>query len=310
MNIAILGSSSQIAFDLIISMGRSENFTFYLFSRDLKKNERIFNKAGLKSKYFNLLYEEFFSTKSYDLIINFVGIVNPSESQKEGSQIFDASDKFDILALDYIKENPITKYIFLSSGAVYGGNFFKPASFRTLAKVDINNLCSTDWYAISKLYIEAKHRSLNTFSIVDLRVFNYFSSSQDLNSNFFIIDVVNALISNKSLSTSSDNISRDYITPSDFHSLIQKIIDQKHINTVFDCYTKAPIKKHELLSKLESKFGLKYTINDKPNGMVQNKLKMNYYSKNKLAKNIGYAPQYDSLNGIMKELSIILNDYN
>jgi hypothetical protein len=38
------------------------------------------------------------------------------------------------------------------------------------------------------LHAEAKHRALFNFSIVDVRVFNYFSHTQDMNARFLITD--------------------------------------------------------------------------------------------------------------------------
>jgi nucleoside-diphosphate-sugar epimerase len=77
------------------------------------------------------------------------------------------------MVLGYLKLHKETKYIFLSSGAVYGGNYQKPVDENTVATIDINNLKSTDWYTLAKLYAEAKHRALSNFSIVDVRVFNW-----------------------------------------------------------------------------------------------------------------------------------------
>jgi hypothetical protein len=49
------------------------------------------------------------------------------------------------------------------------------------------------------LHAEAKHRALFNFSIVDVRVFNYFSHTQDMNARFLITDIVRA-IKNKIIS--------------------------------------------------------------------------------------------------------------
>ena len=74
------------------------------------------------------------------MIINFVGIGDPTKVQKLGNAIFNITEKYDNMALDYIKKNTKTKYIFLSSGAVYGGNYQEPVDENTDAKVVINNL--------------------------------------------------------------------------------------------------------------------------------------------------------------------------
>ena len=306
MKIAILGSSSQIAKDLIISFHEKTEFDCFLFSRNISKVKNNLNQEHRNIKYKNLHYDSFSTKDKYDLIINFVSIVNPTLDEKLGSKIFEVAEKYDNIALNYLKEHPRTQYIFLSSGAVYGDNFDRPIDKSSQAKFDINNLQPSDWYSLSKLYLEAKHRSMQNFSIIDLRVFNYFSSSQNLDENFFIIDIVNSLLNKETLITSSDNIIRDYITPNDFFNLVKKIIIFGHLNVAFDCYTKAPISKFELLATLEGQFGLTYNIKNNIGKKNLNKLKMNYFSKNKLAETIGYSPQNTSIEGIVKELNVLL----
>jgi hypothetical protein len=77
-----------------------------------------------------------------------------------GSDIFKITEKYDDMVLEYLKLHKETKYFFLSSGAVYGGNYQKPVDENTVATIDINNLKSTDWYTLAKLHAEAKHRAL------------------------------------------------------------------------------------------------------------------------------------------------------
>jgi nucleoside-diphosphate-sugar epimerase len=190
----------------------------------------------------------------------------------------------------------------LSSGAVYGGNYQDPVDKDTVATIDINNLKSTDWYTIAKLYAEAKHRSLSDLSIVDVRVFNYFSHTQDMDARFLITDIVRAIRNQEVFKTSSDNIIRDFITPPDFYNLIQAIIDFKPTNTALDCYTKSPVAKFDLLSELESKYGLRYEIDGSIGIVNATGAKLNYYSENKIADGIGYFPKNTSLDGIIQEI--------
>jgi nucleoside-diphosphate-sugar epimerase len=305
MKIAIIGATSQIAKDLIISFHENTDYDCFLFSRNTKKvTKNLFNRLE-NFRYKNLLYDSFSNEEEFDLILNFVSIVNPVPHKISGSEVFKVSESFDNMILNYLLKYPKTKYIFLSSGAVYGDIFHKPASKSSLSKFNINSFQYKDYYSISKFYLEAKHRSFETFSIVDLRVFNYFSSTQDLNANFFIIDVVNALMNKKTLATSSENIMRDYITPSDFFSLIQKIISFGELNIALDCYSKAPTKKFDLLAILERDFGLAYNVFDNESKKNVKDLKMNYFSKNKLAETIGYYPEYSSIEGILKELNVL-----
>ena len=141
--------------------------------------------------------------------------------------------------------------------------------------------------------------------IVAVEVDYLYNNTQDLTKNFLIIDIVNSLLNKEVLITSSDNITRDYITPSDFFNLVQKIITFGQLNVAFDCYTKAPVNKLELLAILEREFSLTYNIKDNIGKQNVDKLKMNYFSEYKLAETIGYFPQYNSIDGVLKELNIL-----
>jgi len=295
MNIAILGATSQIAQDLILSFSENTNYKLSLFGRNTSSD----GQRQIQ------LYSDFNKNQNYDVIINFVGVGDPVKAQKMGSDIFKITEKYDNLALDYLKQNSKTKYIFLSSGAVYGGNYQKPVDKDTVATIDINNLKPTDWYTLAKLYAEAKHRSLSNLSIVDVRVFNYFSHTQDMNARFLITDIVRAINNNEIFKTSRNDTTRDFITPFDFYNLIQVIINYDSVNIALDCYTKSPISKIDLLTTLKKKFGLSYVFDLNTDIINATGEKINYYSKNKSASKIGYRPKYSSIDAIVKEISFI-----
>ena len=305
MKIAILGATSQIAQDLILSFSKNQHYDFSLFGRNIELLEKWINSENLSEKYQVKEYSEFGNHQKYDMIINFVGIGDPAKAQIIGSDIFTVTEKYDDMALEYLKQNKKTKYIFLSSGAVYGGNYQEPVNKDTVAIIDINNLKSTDWYAISKLYAEAKHRSLSELSIIDVRVFNYFSHTQDMNARFLITDIVRAIKNKEVFKTSADNIMRDFISPPDFYCLIQAIIDYDSTNMVLDCYTKSSVSKFNLLNELKSGFGLEYEVEEDINIVNATGIKSNYYSLNKAAKSISYNPKNTSLEGIIQEIGYL-----
>jgi len=307
MNIAILGATSQIAQDLILSFSKCKDYDFSIFGRNVALLQKWINSESLSDKYQVQEYSEFANHQKYDVIINFVGIGDPVKAQKMGSDIFKITEEYDDMALEYLKQHKKTKYIFLSSGAVYGGNYQEPVNKDTVAIIDINNLKSTDWYAISKLYAEAKHRSMPELSIVDVRVFNYFSHTQDMNARFLITDIVRAIKNKEIFKTSANNIIRDFITPPDFYRLIQAIINFKPINRAVDCYTKSPISKFDLLDGLGDKLGLEYEIDNNVDIINATGIKLNYYSVYKIADGIGYFPKNTSLDGIIQEVILFKN---
>ncbi len=306
MKIAILGATSQIAQDLILSFSKNQDYIFSLFSRNVELLEKWINSENLSDKYQVQEYSEFDNHQKFEVIINFVGIGDPIKAQKMGSDIFKITEQYDDIALDYVRCHKETKYIFLSSGAVYGGNYQEPVNKDTIATVDINNLKSTDWYTLAKLYAEAKHRSLSDLSIIDVRVFNYFSRTQNMDARFLITDIVRAIKNKEVFKTSADNIVRDFITPPDFYHLILSIINSKSINVALDCYTKSPISKFDLLDELEERFGLQYEAGKDANIVNATGVKFNYYSTNNNAKNIGYKPKNTSLKGVVEEIGKIV----
>ena len=309
MRIAILGATSQIAQDLILSFSKCKDYDFSIFGRNVALLQKWINSESLSDKYQVQEYSEFANHQKYDVIINFVGIGDPIKAQKMGSNIFKITEQYDNMALDYVRCHKETKYIFLSSGAVYGGNYQEPVNKDTVAIIDINNLKSTDWYAISKLYAEAKHRSMPELSIIDVRVFNYFSHTQNMNARFLITDIVRAIKNKEVFKTLADNVIRDFITPPDFYRLIQAIIDFKPINTALDCYTKSPISKFDLLANLKVKFGLQYQVDQLASVVNATGVKVNYYSKNNSLQAIKYMAKYSSLEGLIKEISIFITSH-
>ena len=305
MRVAILGATSQIAQDLILSFSKNQHYDFSLFGRNVALLEKWINNENLSEEYQVQEYSEFGHHQKYDVIINFVGIGDPVKAQKMGGDIFQITEQYDDMALEYLKQHKKTKYIFLSSGAVYGGNYQEPVNKNTIATIDINNLKSTDWYTLAKLYAEAKHRSLSDLSIIDVRVFNYFSHRQNMDARFLITDIVRAIKNKEVFKTSAENIVRDFITPLDFYNLVQAIIDFKPINTALDCYTKAAVTKLDLLLKLKEKFGLEYQVEKSINIINATGPKLNYFSTNYKAKSVGYSPQNTSLEGVISELKLL-----
>jgi len=307
MRIAILGATSQIAQDLLLSFSRHKSYEFSLYGLNVELLEEWINIVNLDKKYQIQEYSNFNNNQKYDLIINFVGIGDPAKVQEMGNNIFKITEQYDEMVLEYLKCNKETKYIFLSSGAVYGGDYEKPVNENTVAMIDINNLGPTNWYTIAKLYAEAKHRSLSDLPIVDVRVFNYFSHTQDMSASFLITDIIHAIKNKEVFKTSSENIARDFITPPDFYNLIRTIIDFKPINIALDCYTKSPVLKFDLLSEFGSKFGLKYEVGKDIDIVNATGAKLNYYSVNKAAKSMGYNPKNTSLEGIIQEVNLSAN---
>jgi nucleoside-diphosphate-sugar epimerase len=307
MRIAILGATSQIARDLVESFAAHNTHTLVLYARRPQAVYEWLARVNLSERYPVHGYDAFGTHEHLDAIINFVGVGNPTQAAAMGASIFDVTLKYDDLALDYVRQHPTCRYIFLSSGAAYGASFDTPVDANTHATVPINKLQPQDWYGVAKLHAECRHRALEALPIVDIRVFNYFSHTQDMNARFLITDILRAVRDKSVLKTSADFIVRDFIHPSDFCSLVNAILAAPATNAVVDAYSKAPIDKRTLLANMKLKFGLQYEIVqinfDKVNATG---IKDFYFSKNFLANTFAFIPKLSSDDGLTLEFQKII----
>ena len=304
--IAVLGATGNIAKGLIYYLIKDSKHHLYLYARSLKKLEHF---LGTIEKDNNIQISEFnrFPDSEHDVIINCVGTSNPEKINNNLVELFNISNFTDELILNYLNKNPKCVYISLSSGAVYGSEFTSPSKISTPAKFEINPFKLTEFYGLVKLCLEAKHRVLERFNIVDLRVFNFFSRFSDLSQKLFINSVINCDLDGKELVTTSENIVRDYINTLDLLSLIMRCAHSKRINKSYDVYSRKPIEKFELLYCFSEKFGLKYRVDNEFRPMSATGIKKYYYSVNKEAEEIGYGPLYTSMETLIEETEAMID---
>ncbi len=306
MRIAILGATSQIAKDLVLSFSDQGDHQLVLYARRPEVASQWLARIGLVGRYVVADIASFSSVEHFDAILNFVGVGNPAQTAAMGASIFDVTVKYDELALGYVSQHPHCRYIFLSSGAAYGSSFDEPVDENTNAVIAINNLQPQDWYAVAKLHAECRHRSLPHLPIVDIRVFNYFSHTQDMDARFLITDVLRAIRDKVVLKTSPKNIWRDYLHPSDFYQLVSLILFSPVINTAVDCYSRAAISKLNLLAEMQERFGLRYELTDENASINATGGKPHYYTLDNRASNFGYNPKLTSLEGLLIECEMAL----
>lgn len=305
--IAILGATSQIARDMSITFANLGMHHLHLFARRTDEVRKWLAANGLLDRYAVGDFSEF-SGQEFDAVINFVGVGNPAQAAKMGASILDVTYEFDSLALNYVQNFPSCRYIFLSSGAAYGGTFSTPANENTTSSFSINKLLPTDWYGAAKMFAECRHRALPELPIVDLRVFNYFSKSSDINARFLITDILRSIRDRHVFQTSNENIVRDYIGPNEFMQVIQKILMAPPQNVAVDCFTQAPVDKVSMLEHMRHDFGLRYVLVKQRTGLLATGSKVNYYSKNRKATDLfGYFPDASSLQVVLEESRCLLN---
>lgn len=307
MQIAILGATSQIAKDLVLSFSRKGGERLILFARRPGAVKQWLDEVGLAGCFPCLEFAEFSEKRHFDAIINFVGVGDPALAAKMGPSIFEVTLKYDEMALNYVRSNPGCRYLFLSSGAVYGENFGQPVNADSRSHVNINNFQPQDWYAVAKLHAECRHRSMPELPIIDIRVFNYFSHTMDMNSKFLIADVFRAIRDNSLLRTAPQDIVRDYVHPSDFFDLINNILLYPPVNMAIDVYSKKPIGKFEMLECFTREFGLSYEVDACYKATNATGTKLNYYSLNRKAEAFFYFPKFTSAICLGSEIRTALN---
>ncbi|OHD13539.1 MAG: hypothetical protein A2Y41_06490 [Spirochaetes bacterium GWB1_36_13] len=303
MKIALLGATSHIAKGLIYYFHQKpENYRLYLFARNLDSLNNFINKNLKKTENLSLSAIENFDNTFYDIIINCVGVGDPAKLKKIKEEIFFITELYDNKILTNLKNNPESLYINFSSGAVYGKEFEKSVQSESSLSIQVNQIEESDYYTIAKLNSEAKHRALKNYSIIDLRVFSYFSRFIDLDSKFFMTDVVNALINKTVLETNDRDMIRDFVSPEDLFLLVEKCLQSRH-NAVYDVYSLEPVSKFKILDFFKEKYKLNYIFKNNLNLISATGKKNIYYSNNKTAERIGYLPRQTSLESLEEEIN-------
>lgn len=313
MNIAILGATSQIAQDLLRQWAETNSTHFLtLYSRRPEKVFGFMKEINWASSYNSYDIADFsHEDKPFDAIINFIGQGKPINIVENSSEIMKVTELYDNMVMNYLSLHQNCKYLFLSSGAVYGSVFSEPVTEQSMAQIPINGLSENNAYAIAKLYAEANHRLNKDKQIVDIRVFNVFSRYQSLNTGFFITDIVSAIKNKSTLTVSPSHMVRDYLHPEDFHQLIEAILTyEEHVNMAVDCFSKTPVDKLELLNFCEQRYELKWREEKDKNIINATGSKSNYYSKNKSATKFGFEPRYTSLESVQLEIDALIGSYN
>ena len=306
MRIALLGATSHIARDLVLSCHQHSAHELVLYARRPDAVAQWQAAQGLAGRYPVADFAAFTVAEPFDGIVNCVGVGDPAKALAMGAAILDITHQYDTLALDYVRQHPACRYIFLSSGAAYGADFTQPVTEHSPAIIPINHLQSQDWYSIAKLYAECRHRAEADWPIIDIRVFSYMSRTLDSNARFLLADMLRAIRTKTILQTSAGEMVRDYLTPSDFYRLIDACLSAPPANAVVDSYSRAPISKSALLDLMQHNFGLQYARVEHHAALNATGLKPHYYSLNRQAACYGYQPQLSSAEGIVQESDALL----
>ena len=309
MNIVIMGATSHIAKGLIHRFMDKGRDHLYLFARSADSVHSFLSAIGHAEGYQYTLSADYgaFEDFPYEVIINCVGVETRNKHNCDFTRYFSVTEKFDSLAIGYLqRRNPDALYISSSSGAVYGKGFSSPVDEGSVNSLQVNHIVPEDYYGIVRIHTEAKHRAHQGLRIVDLRVFSYFSRYINLTDGYFITDVLQAIRENKVLVTDGTDIVRDYLHPEDLFLMVDKCIRAGRINEALDVNSSRPAAKHEILDYFASEYGLKYEKRASSENASATGSKSNYYSTWHRASEIGYVPQFSSMDTLAQEAGYIL----
>lgn len=305
MRLAFLGATSQIARDLVAHMMPGPH-ELALYARSPQRVHDWLAVCGGTGRCDVAPIADFEHAAAFDAVINFVGVSDPARAAAMGATIMEVTRRHDDMVLAHLARHPACRYLFLSSGAVYGGSFDAPVDDTSVATLPVNDIRPHHWYGIAKLAAECVHRCLPEHAIVDLRVFSYFSRNQDLAGRLLMADAMRAILAGTVLRTSDDVAVRDYIHPSDLHRLVEVVLAAPRMNTALDVCSQAPIDKRPLLAALRDAFGLRYESTPAAASVNATGAKRHYHSLSRRAAALGWAPEHDSLAGILLEAQALL----
>lgn len=299
--ILLLGGTSHIAKGLITHFLQDNHFSIEWFGRSRQRMKAFLDENGLSGNItIHENYDSLLETRG-DALINCVGAGTPAELKGDYTLWFTVLEKYDNACIDYLRQiNPKALYIDFSSGAVYGRG-----QSETSISINPNDIRIPDFYALSKLYSEAKHRAYSEYNIVDIRIFSYFSRYADFSSGYLMTDILKAITNNSTLKTSKEDVTRDYISPDDLFALIECCLAQQKINTAIDAFSTKSVSKQEIIDTFIRDFKLKVEFS-LPNVSSVNATPSIYTPKNFNARQIGYSPTHSSLSALLYEAKIML----
>lgn len=301
--VAILGATGYIGKSLSNEFLLENKSQLFLFSRSKEKLREAFKSDAITNAHGYTFCElSEFNNHVYDVIINCAGVSDVTRIQNDPESFLRAADDIDTMIVHYLEKNNKVLYINMSSGAAGAENVVGLPRSTMQELVSIESLSPQQYYGAAKRIIEERHRSRPLLSIVDVRVFSFFSRFVDTESHFLLSEIVRCLQKKEVFETNNEDIMRDYISPRDLFSFISLLIDKKFVNDCFDIGSRAPVSKFELLDFLHKEYGLTFSI--KESSAAKKGLSSNaYYGDIAKAQTLGYNPEFTSLSGIQHEIN-------
>lgn len=276
VNVCILGATSHVAQGLIYHFKRNDDFKLYLFARTL-----------------NYLPYDRFDCFQYDIIINCIGF-GTFKDDFDYNSVFAVTEYYDDLIIKYLKKNKTCKYIYFSTGGIH-------------RSIDIDNISKDDIHTITRINSEAKHRMNKDLSIINLRLYSYFSRwAQIHRDNYFMNQLIKSLITDKVFITDENEFTRDFIHPEDLFGIILKCMSFENTNCSFEIGSSQYVTKFAILNYFVEQYGLKIYYDIITHNSLTGK-KVEYHPINKSTL---FKSKYTSIETVIMESRYFLNEKN
>jgi UDP-glucose 4-epimerase len=271
-------------------------------------NRAKFHKGNLLEPQF---ISEIFSGSSYDCVMHFAAFISVGESMQHPGLYFRDNVYTTISLLDAMKEHNVSKFIFSSTGTVYGTPTINPIP-ETHAKNPENP------YAESKLMVEKILHWYFTVHGIGSAVLRYFNASgaaldgslgEDHDPETHLIpNAIKAARNNSEFNLYGDDYPtadgtciRDYIHVLDLveaHILTLKKLEEKNGEYLYNVGTGKGSTNKEVIDMVKKISGVDFpiTINERRPGDVAETVA----DTSKIKEELGFAPQYSDLETIIK----------
>lgn len=300
--IALLGGTGFVAKGIIAAASKRKDIELTVSSRS---PEKVVSFLKLYDYEFEAIALDQIESREFDIIINGAGVCDPKVIKENPELLFKSHEDVDALVLRNLEKYPKTLFFNISSGAIYGEDFTNPAprEIPYLVPDQLREITGSplEMYAKTKIFFERKHRALSSYKIVDIRLFSLFHRHIDLDSHYFMSQLLKASSNKEVFVTSKQNLVKDYNHPEDLLELAIFLDNLGQVNKALDLTSAAAVKKMEILDFFVAKYHLEVEYKE----MTFSGTKLNYYSLSDDLRQLGFSPSGTSLECIAREMEFI-----